>query len=694
MSNTKANHYSPSLFEEEKVAGGVDAEEEVASVFESNKKPSERKQSEDDVETAVGSHETVSSSLQAQAPDPVIGYERTSIAYMQRHSMSAPKEARQVRATKTGEPGSAGAASLSSQAKTINSSTTSSSSWLKSQSAPGADELDTPRRPSGYAIDNKARLAGSPHYSPDITSQKLTDEKKFRDGKKGAIPWAADHSILQRPVSARRAVDKEKDLANYPGAGKRDEKVSTYSPTTEEPCPSDEEEGSIPSSFDCMPPESVTTDDSLLNMPDWVIADEMHMPGAHHIAGNISVGLESVEEVPTQSPSDSNISPPNESTSPDSDTPPAVEAELVDTEEEEQRIRDLEEQNRMLREQQQSAVIAKIVSKGEILKSVFNLGDPEFRRQRRCGFGFLLLALAAIVIGVVLTRPEPPPSTPAPTPEPTTLDHLSLSEFLSDVSFDGGAALFNQSTPQYQAVKWLANNNTNLDNYMDMQKIQRYVLATLYFSTNGGNWTTKDHWLDDGPECGRWSQKGTIQHLSCTSEGEVSNLVLEGNGLQGMIPPELALLSNSLEHLSLRENKLLAGTVPFEFQYLTLLRTLDVDDNILSGTIIAELGLLTRLSFLGMSFNKFTGTIPTELFGLKELVTMRLGGDLQGTIPSLVGKLTGLSQLWLGENPQLGGTIPSTIGLLTGLTDLSLWSNSLAGTIPSTVGYLSSLGEI
>lgn len=252
-------------------------------------------------------------------------------------------------------------------------------------------------------------------------------------------------------------------------------------------------------------------------------------------------------------------------------------------------------------------------------------------------------------MAIVLTRGSPSPlgpPTPEPTlppaPEPTSCLQGSPSEMPSDVSFDGGTALADQSTPQHKAAKWLARN-ANLDDHTDKQRIQRCVLATLCHGANGNNWTTNDLWLDDGPECG-----GRIPEIKCASTGEARLLGLTSNNLQGSIPPELGLPSDSLDSLNLGENKL-TGTVPRELKHLALLTSVQVTDNLLSGTMLTELGLLNKISFLDMADNQFSGTIPTELFLLTDLQTLRLGGNLQGSIPPHIGNLVGLSkfQCWV-----------------------------------------------
>jgi outer membrane biosynthesis protein TonB len=131
----------------------------------------------------------------------------------------------------------------------------------------------------------------------------------------------------------------------------------------------------------------------------------------------------------------------------------------------------------------------------------------------------------------VPTSASIPPTTPPPIPP----DLMSL---ISENSFDGGADASNTSTPQNEALNWLAGN-TNLDTYSDKTKIQRYALATLYHSTGGGEtWDQTKSWLTDADECSDWNRLWTF-----CSEKNVTVLRLP-NGLQGTIPDEIALLSD------------------------------------------------------------------------------------------------------------------------------------------------------
>jgi hypothetical protein len=106
------------------------------------------------------------------------------------------------------------------------------------------------------------------------------------------------------------------------------------------------------------------------------------------------------------------------------------------------------------------------------------------------GVSVVLAMTVAIVLGTVLTREQDGMQpTEAPTPSPQEI-LKELESILVRVAFDNGEALKEQSTPQNEALHWLANN-TNLNLYSNATKIQRYALATLFYSTNGTSWDKK-----------------------------------------------------------------------------------------------------------------------------------------------------------------------------------------------------------
>jgi hypothetical protein len=158
-----------------------------------------------------------------------------------------------------------------------------------------------------------------------------------------------------------------------------------------------------------------------------------------------------------------------------------------------------------------------------------------------------LLGLVGIILGVTL-RPSSSPAVPSeePTPAPTSPEVVELKNLIKSVSFDGGAALEIPDSPQSRAFTWLADN-ANLDDYPDWKRIQRYVLAVFYYSTNGDKWRENDGWLSDDDECTSWFiQETSEEYPACRQSGSFAHITLKKNQLNGTLPAELALLSEGL----------------------------------------------------------------------------------------------------------------------------------------------------
>ncbi len=114
-------------------------------------------------------------------------------------------------------------------------------------------------------------------------------------------------------------------------------------------------------------------------------------------------------------------------------------------------------------------------------------------------------------------------------------------------------------------------------------------------------------------------------------------------------------------------------------------------DNDLMGEIPSELGSLSNLRNLWLPANNLVGEIPPELGDLSNLWSLALwGNDLVGEIPSELGKLANLHYLSLSAT-DLTGEIPPELGGLSNLWYLALHSNNLVGEIPPELGDLSNL---
>ncbi|MDE2965548.1 MAG: leucine-rich repeat domain-containing protein [Acidobacteriota bacterium] len=122
--------------------------------------------------------------------------------------------------------------------------------------------------------------------------------------------------------------------------------------------------------------------------------------------------------------------------------------------------------------------------------------------------------------------------------------------------------------------------------------------------------------------------------------------------------------------------------------------SLALPGNGLSGAIPPVLGRLSNLQRLHLGDNQLSGSFPPELGQLSNLQVMSLSlNQLSGPVPTDLARLTNLRELNLGGN-QLSNLIPTELGRLSNLQKLYLWGNQLSGSIPTELGGLSKLREL
>ena len=195
-----------------------------------------------------------------------------------------------------------------------------------------------------------------------------------------------------------------------------------------------------------------------------------------------------------------------------------------------------------------------------------------------------------------------------------------------------------------------------------------------------------------------WISLTGTQGVIPSELGNLSNLKelrFNNLGLVGPIPPELGNLE-SLEKLTMVDLKWvdkqhcrtrptdcgLPDPVPPE------VRSLMEDTSGLGGAIPSELGNLTNLKELYLESNLLRQSIPSELGNLENLEILSLQVNwLTGAIPSELGNLTNLKELHLNSN-SLTGAIPPELGNLSNLESLAISWNKLSGTIPAELGKL------
>ena len=174
-------------------------------------------------------------------------------------------------------------------------------------------------------------------------------------------------------------------------------------------------------------------------------------------------------------------------------------------------------------------------------------------------------------------------------------------------------SLRDQSSAQYQAVEWLAQDKVdNGSNWSGYELVQRYVFRILYHSTRGENWNSG---------CCSFDADTTWFGASSVCDWGSSNAQCNGNGQQ-------------VDHIYLRDDNL-QGSIPDELGQLTALTYLVLSNNQMTGTIPSQLGELTSLTLLSLRSNQLTGTIPLAFAQLTNLGHLILYiNNLTGQMPS------------------------------------------------------------
>jgi hypothetical protein len=300
----------------------------------------------------------------------------------------------------------------------------------------------------------------------------------------------------------------------------------------------------------------------------------------------------------------------------------------------------------------------------------------------------LVMSIALIVgLSVALTRDDngmmAPSATPVPKPTYAPLDLMDgpfdeiideiLNEHLTNRSLV--AIQSNASSPQAQAYDWLLQDALlqelhvqQLEDVFVARVLQRYALATFYYSTNGDDWVVAEGWLSASHECDWYS---IVPELACKTDGEnYFAIEIPVNGVTGSIPEDVFLLRHlgtcdivcGLLVLScLKMSKLTKKYGPSPF--LLSLEHLNFEENALTGTLPTELGLLQYLKFLVVPENRISGPIPSELSQMPLLTELALNNNnLSGTLPEELGSLENLASVFLFGNPRLTGTVPESYG--------------------------------
>uniref|UniRef100_A0A7S4VGA5 L domain-like protein n=1 Tax=Ditylum brightwellii TaxID=49249 RepID=A0A7S4VGA5_9STRA len=261
--------------------------------------------------------------------------------------------------------------------------------------------------------------------------------------------------------------------------------------------------------------------------------------------------------------------------------------------------------------------------------------------------------------------------TQPPSASPTIIDlicNLTQEERYNEI-FDELSAvsnpddLSNPDSPQGEAIDWLVNEDGLQLCPGDETLTQRYVLAVLYYSTDGDNWFRCSNTEEGKLNCDREAFLSPVSEcqwggVRCNDGEKVKKIGLDQNNLNGTVPSELGALTNLM--ILRMCNNLLTGVLPGSIWNISTLETLQIDNNSLEGQLPPRLDHLSNIANLIISNNLFEGNI------------------------SSIADLTGLVLLEL-DNNQFSSTIPEGLGDAFLLETGTFHANFFTGSMPLSV---------
>lgn len=366
-----------------------------------------------------------------------------------------------------------------------------------------------------------------------------------------------------------------------------------------------------------------------------------------------------------------------------------------------------------------SLIVLVVLVVGGVTFAIFGIVGKEDKAAVELKIGDFNLSIPEPTIA-----PTDPPSVQTTTLSPTDVAPV-LGSLTPTTQYQGYVvsllpnytlpSLEDPVSPQSLALEWLVSGHQyhQLANLTDDRILQRFALASLYYSTNGKGWRWARYWLSnhnaDVGECDWFSYYEIIDSNDptpiCDDAGRIERLALNENIMIGTLPKEVALLTQ-LKEISLiadgfyiteynKKDKVLSGSIPVEWMMsLTNLRTLDLTRNAISGPIPSEIGLMSNLRTLKLLENDIQSTLPTEIFQLTSLKEVWLyDNNLSGPVPTEFGLLASMGQLntFAASKNQFSGALPSQLGLVTQLTQLKMETNQLTGSIPVELASLTNL---
>lgn len=320
-------------------------------------------------------------------------------------------------------------------------------------------------------------------------------------------------------------------------------------------------------------------------------------------------------------------------------------------------------------------------------------------RNRFIGIAFGALAVIGMIAFAVNAGGSSSSSTSSKSTSSDKLLHETHERYDDVVNFLFANKItslpaLEYGTAEHYAALFMAEGDAyHMDPVPENERkfVERYVLALLYYATNGNNWKHHYHFLSGRDHCD-WKEiiktpAGTFtKGIECNEEGFVTGLDLSNNNLiNDRIPPEIMHLTQ-LEKLHLHHNDF-GGNFP-KIETMTKIKSIGLMNTGIRGTIPDFVGEFVQLTTLALSNNNLHSSIPDSL---KNLVSLRIlgldGNNLSGNINTVKG-LNALEALYLEDN-QLTGELKGNVW--SHMKELDMSGNMFFGTIPKNLLHSPSL---
>jgi hypothetical protein len=145
-----------------------------------------------------------------------------------------------------------------------------------------------------------------------------------------------------------------------------------------------------------------------------------------------------------------------------------------------------------------------------------------------------------------ISPPVQEPTAPSVTADQQAAAQAEIQQIIFAVSPNSIDQFEDVDSPQHRAFEWLASD-PNFSDYDESRIIQRWVLAMFSLSLpivrTTATTRTENSWISYANEC-TWASSSPDR--VCNDEGQVESIDFREGNLEGTLPVELTLLSNSL----------------------------------------------------------------------------------------------------------------------------------------------------